>query len=203
MPAQRENAKSPLPIRPFGDPVLRVSAERVNVEHIESPEIQNIVEDMIASLKAAGGIGLAAPQIGISKRIIIIEISSMFRVGYGEVPETPLTILINPEFVYTSSETRRAPEACLSVRTADGGFYEGLIERPDRVSVKAYDRFGHEIVVDGDKLFGRALQHEIDHLNGILLTDLVQDIKDLRIVYYSVRRDDPVLEWNRYISREV
>ena len=194
-----DSTRSPLPIRQLGDPVLRMQSREVSADEVTSLEIQNIVEDMIVSLQAARGVGLAAPQIGVSQRIIIIQIPAMVRVGYGTIPETPLTVLINPEIVEASAETRFAHEACLSIQTPDGGIYEGAVERPDRVKVKAYDRFGKEIIVDGDNLLGRVLQHEIDHLDGRLFPDLIRDVRNLRICY-PVKRSDATLEQNIFLS---
>ncbi len=194
------DTRSPLPIRQLGDPVLRMQAREVSIDEVTSFEIQNIIDDMIVSMQAAGGVGLAAPQIGVSQRIITVQIPERAQaVGYDPTPGTPLTVLINPEIVKTSTETRFAPEACLSLRTPDGGIYEGAVERPDRVTVKAYDRFGKEIIVDGNNILGRVLQHEIDHLNGRLFPDLIQDVRNLRI-YYFVKRSDAALEQNMFLS---
>jgi peptide deformylase len=190
----------PLPITQFGDPALRLRAQEVDPGDIGSPEVQGIIEDMAASLAVAGGAGLAAPQISVSRRIIILKYPAMNRVGYGEIEERPLLVLINPEIVYASEETRRAPEACLSINTQDGGRYEGVVERPERVQVRGYDREGREIMVDADKFLSRALQHEVDHLEGILFTDHIRDLKDLRI-FYAVRANDPVLQGNVHLSQ--
>jgi peptide deformylase len=123
----------------------------------------------------------------------------MNRVGYGDIEETPLLVMINPEVVFASEETRRAPEACLSINTPDGGRYEGVVERPERVRVRGYDRTGKEITVEADKFLSRALQHEVDHLNGILFTDHIRNLKDLRI-YRPVEATDPVLGANVHLS---
>lgn len=191
-------ARTPLPIVQFGAPVLRAIALEVAQDEVSSPAIQSVVDNMIVSLKAAGGIGLAAPQIGVSSRIVISKIPAMFRPCYGDVPETPLLVVINPEIVRASEEMRRALEACLSIRTADGGVYEGVVERPESVTVKGYDRNGKAITVQGDNLLARALQHEVDHLDGILFTDRIRNLKDLRI-YYPVSDEDPVLERNTHV----
>ena len=191
--------KAPLPIVQFGDPVLRLQADEVTADQIASENIQAIIDDMVVSLKAAGGIGLAAPQIGVSMRLFIIKIPESNRVGYGHTPETPLTVVINPRIVEASTEMRRAPEACLSIRTPDGrGVYEGVVERPERVVVQGLDRYGNEITIEGTKLLSRAMQHEIDHLDGILFTDLIKEIRDLRICY-PVDGRDPVLGMNNFI----
>ena len=196
---QDRTERKPTPITQFGDPVLRLQAQEVAPDEIATPEIQDIIEDMVVSLAAAGGAGLAAPQISISKRIIILKFPAMNRVGYGDIEETPLLVMINPEVVFASEETRRAPEACLSINTPDGGRYEGVVERPERVRVRGYDRTGKEITVEADKFLSRALQHEVDHLNGILFTDHIRNLKDLRI-YRPVEATDPVLGANVHLS---
>jgi peptide deformylase len=194
------NTRSPLPIRQLGDPVLRMQAREVSIDEISSSGIQNLIDDMIVSMQAAGGIGLAAPQIGVSQRIITIQIPARDKIiGYDPTPGTPLTVLINPEIVKISAETRFAPEGCLSLQTPDGGMYEGAIERPEKVTVKAYDRFGKEIIVDGNNILGRVLQHEIDHLDGRLFPDLIQDLRYLRIFYF-VKRSDATLEQNSFLA---
>ncbi|MEA2575853.1 MAG: peptide deformylase [Chloroflexia bacterium] len=193
--------RTPVPITQFGDPVLRLRAREVDLAEIDSPKVQDIIEDMVASLAAAGGAGLAAPQISVSKRIVIIKYPAMNRVGYGEIEEMPLLVLVNPEIVYASEETRRAPEACLSINTADGGRYEGVLERPERVRVRAYDRTGKEFTLEAGKFLSRALQHEVDHLEGILFTDRIRDLKDLRI-YRPVSASDPVLQANVHLASQ-
>ncbi len=191
--------RTPRPITQFGDPVLRLRAKEVDPAEIDSPQVQDVIEDMIVSLAAAGGAGLAAPQISVSRRIVILKYPAMNRVGYGDIEERPLLVLINPEIVYASEEMRRAPEACLSINTPDGGRYEGVVERPERVRVRAYDRTGKEITVDAESFLSRALQHEVDHLEGILFTDRIRDLKDLRI-YHPVALTDPVLQANVFLS---
>lgn len=198
----KEATRAALPITQFGDPVLRLRADPVALDAIGSPDVQNTIEDMVASLAAAGGIGLAAPQISVARRIIIIKIPSMVRMGYGQVEETPLLVMINPQIVSASPDMRRAPEACLSINSADGGTYEGILERPESVVLRGYDRGGKEITVHASRLLSRALQHEVDHLDGILFTDRIRDLKDLRI-YHRVELTDPVLGANTYLSAEV
>lgn len=194
-PAERK----PMPVVQFGDPVLRAVASEVALEQIGTQEIQDLIDEMVLSLRAAGGIGLAAPQVGVSSRIFIIKIPESNRVGYGHTPEVPLLVVINPQIVEASTETRRAAEACLSIRTPDGrGVYEGVVERPERVVVEGLDRHGNAITVEGDKLLSRAMQHEIDHLDGVLFTDRITQVWDLRICY-PVSEMDPVFEKNTFV----
>lgn len=138
------------PIRVFGDPVLRTPAEPV--EEFSSA-YERLIEDMLETMYEAPGVGLAAPQIGISKQIFVADI--------GDGP----FVMFNPEIVETS-DSWAFDEGCLSV---PGYFWE--IERPGFARARGYDINGDAIEVSGDELMGRVLQHEIDHLNGMLLLE--------------------------------
>jgi peptide deformylase len=138
------------PIRTFGDPVLRAVAQPV--EEVSSA-LERLVDDMFETMYEAPGVGLAAPQIGISKAIFVADI--------GEGP----FIMINPEIVETSGEWTW-DEGCLSVPER---FWP--ISRPGFARARGLDINGDEVEYSGDELMGRVLQHEIDHLNGILLLE--------------------------------
>ncbi|MBI2864555.1 MAG: peptide deformylase [Chloroflexi bacterium] len=140
------------PIRTYGDPVLRLKAKRV--AKIDS-SIQHLIDDMIDTMRAAPGVGLAANQVGIPLRVAVIE-----------MPEREGVItLINPEIVKRFGE-RILDEGCLSLPG-----YVGEIKRSVRVIVKARDRNGKEIRLKGEGLLAQALEHEIDHLDGVLYVD--------------------------------
>jgi len=136
------------------DPVLRQKAKRVTT--IDT-SIQKLIDDMVETMRAASGVGLAAPQIGMPLRIAVIE-----------MPGEEVTTLINPEVVKREGE-RVVKEACLSVPG-----YEGEIKRSVRIKVKARDKQGKEFRIGGDELLAQALEHEIDHLNGTLYIDHVE-----------------------------
>lgn len=139
-------------IRVNEDPILRKTSKVVkNIDE----RTQILIDDMLDTMYKANGVGLAAPQVGILKRIIVID------VGHG-----PL-ILINPEVVETNGEVEDR-EGCLSVPGQ-----EGNVIRPQYVKVNAQDREGNPIEIQGEDLLARALCHEIDHLNGILYTDKI------------------------------
>jgi peptide deformylase len=139
------------PIVAVGVPVLRQKAKRISQF---DRNLQQLVDDMIETMRAAPGVGLAAPQIAIPLRVAVIEV------------DEKVTVLVNPEIVKTSDEQEELDEGCLSVPG-----YWGRITRHTGVTVKARDQFGKEIRVKGEGLFGQALQHEIDHLNGTLYID--------------------------------
>jgi len=135
-------------IRMFGDPVLRQPTREVTELN---GELARLVDTMIETMNEAHGVGLAAPQIGVQKRLYTYDV--------GEGP----AVLINPEIVDTRDEWT-FEEGCLSV--------PGLqfdIVRPKVVTVRAVDLDGNEVVIEGDELMGRLIQHEVDHLDGVLL----------------------------------
>lgn len=142
-------------IRTEGDEILRKKAKQVKVI---SKNIEILVEDMLDTMYHAEGVGLAAPQIGILKRIVVIDI--------GEGP----IVLINPEIMETKGE-QDGPEGCLSVPGKSG-----QVVRPLYVKVKAMNLKGETIYVTGEEFLARALSHEIDHLDGKLYIDIARDI---------------------------
>jgi peptide deformylase len=149
-----------LQIRTLPDPVLRRKAKRVT--KIDD-SIQKLVDDMIDTMRANSGVGLAAPQIGVSLRVAVIEL-----------PEEEVITLINPEVIRREGE-RLLVEACLSVP----GYY-GEIKRSETVRVKALDRRGKQIRLKGEELLAQALEHETDHLNGTLYLDHLESPEELR-----------------------
>ena len=136
----------------FGDPTLRKVARPVTEI---TPRIVTLLDDMIETMRAAGGCGLAAPQVGILRRIAVIEIEE------GTVYE-----LINPKIIAYAGEQRES-EGCLS----NPGAY-GITKRPKAVTVRATDRHGNEYELRGTDLLARAICHECDHLDGKLYTDV-------------------------------
>jgi peptide deformylase len=147
-------------IRVLPDPVLRQKAKKVN--KIDK-SIQRLIDDMIETMRSASGVGLAATQIGVPLKIAVIEI-----------PGEEVVVLINPEIIKKEGE-RVIGEACLSVPG-----YQGEIKRSVRVKVKAKERQGRNIRIKGEELLAQALEHEIDHLNGILYIDRVEEPDKLR-----------------------
>jgi len=148
------------PIRYLGDPVLRKPARKVS--RIDD-SIRRLIEDMTESMYAAHGVGIAAPQIGVPLRVVVIGL-----------PDEPPFALINPEVTKRSGE-RRLDEGCLSVPG-----YRGNITRSVSVAVKALDEHGREIRIKSeDDLLAQALEHEVDHVNGTLYVDHLDSKDDL------------------------
>jgi peptide deformylase len=153
-----------MPVRPIvvvGNPVLRRAA--VKVKRMD-PALQELIDDMIDTMRAAPGVGLAAPQVGIPLRLAVIEVDGV------------LTTLFNPEIVKLEGEYE-PEEGCLSVPG-----YWGKVKRAERVVVKGRDRAWKEVRVKGEGLFAQALQHEIDHLEGKLYIDRLESPASLQRV---------------------
>ena len=149
---KEENKMAVLKIVKFGEPTLRKISRPV--EEI-TPRIETLIDDMIDTMRAAGGCGLAAPQVGVLRRIAVIEVEE------GKVYE-----LINPKIIAYGGEQEES-EGCLS----NPGQY-GITKRPKAVTVRATDRTGKEYDLSGTDLLARAICHECDHLDGKLYTDV-------------------------------
>jgi peptide deformylase len=149
------------PIVKFGDPVLQSRA--ADVTTVDDP-VQKLIDDMIETMYAAPGIGLAAPQIGVPLRIFVVDLS------LGRNPDD-LIVMVNPDFVEREG-MQLEEEGCLSVP----GF-DATVMRPARVVVRGLDRHGTSRTVEGTDLRARAFQHEMDHLDGMLFVDRLRGIK--------------------------
>lgn len=159
-----------------GAEILRKKSKEVT-EY--STRIGILIDDMWDTMQDAAGVGLAAPQVGILRRVVVIDVSEP--PAEGEIPlDLPGNAgsgrweLINPEIESAEGEVLEN-EGCLSVPGVIGA-----VRRPQRVRVKAYDRQGNPLMVEGEGMLAKALCHEIDHLNGILFTDIADSIEDAR-----------------------
>ncbi len=179
----------------FDDPQLREVSALVAEADFDSEKLRDWVERLNRSRQVFGGIGIAAPQIGLFQRLVVIDIPEYERVGFGQVEAIPFHTLINPEIVWFSDDKFKAGEGCLSVKG-----YEGFVVRPRRIGIIAYTPEGKRIEFEADSLYARVLQHEIDHLDGILYPDRVAELRDIRKIQ-AVEANDPVLAHNRYIPR--
>lgn len=141
-------------IRTQGDDILTKECRKIEKM---TPKIQELIEDMFDTMYEANGVGLAAPQVGILKQIVVIDTT-------GEDP----IVLINPEIIETSG-SQTGDEGCLSVPGMSG-----TVTRPNVVKVKAFDENMEEYILEGEELLARAICHETDHLHGKLYTELVE-----------------------------
>lgn len=151
-----------LDIRQIGDPVLHAVAKKPNLPR---PELEALVQTMFASMIAAQGVGIAAPQIGVPLRIVIMDVDEAGIVA------------IDPRVEWTSAEVEETSEGCLSVR----GFY-GMLERPLVARLVANDLAGNKFTLEGDEVGAQVILHETDHLSGTLYVSHLRSREDLRPV---------------------
>jgi len=158
------------------DPVLRRKARAVT--RFEA-ELQTLIDDMIETLREAPGVGLAAPQVGVSDRLIVVEYPED-----DEQEDSPkkLYVVVNPEIKETSAETEMGIEGCLSIP----GLH-GEVERALAVTVKGLTRRGQPVKIKAKGWLARIFQHEIDHLNGVVFTDRATKV-------WKPAPDEPVLD---------
>lgn len=150
-----------LQIITYPDPCLRLKAKQVTSF---DKDFQSLVDDMFETMREAPGVGLAAPQIGESLRLVVVEYTEDDDADEDAKPKR--FVLVNPEFIEESEETETAVEACLSLPGL-----AGEVERHYAVKLKAQNRFGKPIKVKGEGWLARIFQHEVDHLNGVLYPD--------------------------------
>jgi len=151
-------------IRTYPDPVLRKKTSRV--EHIDST-LSRLIEDMVETMHAAPGVGLAANQVGVPLQLAVIDLSSR----EDEEQRHPLLVIINPEILAMEGSVIEE-EGCLSIPD-----YAEKVKRAARVKVRAQDRTGKQFELETEGLMAKALQHEIDHLNGLLFVDKLSPLK--------------------------
>lgn len=166
-------------IRKLGDEVLHQKCEKIT---IFDNELKTLEEEMYKAMRKAEGIGLAGPQVGVTKRIFVIEISE----------EGIKQTFVNPEIIETSVETGMYNEGCLSLPGL-----EHEVERPLKVSVCAQDIEGKPFTVNAEGLFARAIQHENDHLNGILYIDHLDQEEKERMEQLFVKKQEALKKAKR------
>jgi peptide deformylase len=148
------------------DPVLRRKARPVTKF---DKDLQTLIDDMIETMREAPGVGLAAPQVGVPERVIVVEYAEPEETEEGEEPkevEPKLYVLVNPEIVKASTETEVGVEGCLSIPKL-----VGEVERQVEVRIKGLNRRGQPMKLKAEGWLARIFQHEIDHINGVLFTD--------------------------------
>lgn len=163
------------PLCRMGNPILRKVAEKVKPEVIKDREFQEFIQDLRDSMKHYGGIGIAAPQVGQSQQVCVIELDSINR--YGEEIHLPFTVFINPEIEILSDEEQGFWEGCLSVPGL-----RGYVERPQKVRVQFLNQEGKAQELTAQGFLATVIQHELDHLFGTLYVDR---IKDPRMLAYQ------------------
>ena len=170
-----------LKVARLGHPVLREAAQPIPVDEIRSANVQRFIDDMIETMREYDGAGLAANQVHSLQQIAVIEVQKNPR--YPDAPEIPLTVVINPVVTPLTDETEDGWEGCLSVPDM-----RGVVPRYTSVRLEFLDREGHPVSVVAKDFFARVIQHETDHLNGIVYVDRIADMRTL----------SHIAEWNRY-----
>jgi peptide deformylase len=156
----------------IGDPVLRARSHPVMDHELESPALQSFLDDLVETMRAANGAGLAAPQVGVSKRVFCVEVHDNPRYPYK--PDIDLRVLVNPELRVLSDESFSSYEGCLSVPDL-----RGRLTRALEIEVAYTDRGGARVVEQIRGLSAGTFQHEQDHLDGVLFLDRVEDTRTL------------------------
>ena len=157
-----------LKVREVGDPILEKVCDKVDIENINHGTL-DIIEDLKATLEFGTGLGIAAPQIGISKRIIVVG-AKKENIKYNDAEEVPVTAMINPTWKKLSEETDIQYEGCMSVPKI-----RGRVERYKNIELTYYDENGNKIVRELNGFFARLVQHECDHLEGIVFLEKVKE----------------------------
>jgi len=159
-----------LPVTIEPNEILHKKAEKINVEKIKTPEFQNFINDMIETMYKKDGIGLASPQIGISQQICVITKE------FSTFENDEELILINPEWKKLSRWKAWDEEGCLSVPKTFG-----KVKRYKKIKVKGQDRNGNGIEFEAEGFFARIIQHEVDHLNGILFIEKAKNLRKVTL----------------------
>lgn len=173
-----------LKVARLGHPVLRQISQPVSPEAIRAPEIQGFIDDLIETMEEYDGAGLAAPQVHVSRQIVVFQVEGNPR--YPDAPSIPLTVLINPRITATTEETAEDWEGCLSVPGL-----RGRVPRWTAVRVQAYDREGKSLDFEARDFHARVVQHECDHLFGKVYLDRMRSMASLSFLE----------EWGRYAAR--
>lgn len=157
------------------NPILRTKARKVT--QFNDPKLQTLIDDMVETMLDAPGVGLAAPQVAVSQRVIVVRLpdDEQSRAEYGEAAGVLYT-LVNPEIVRASRETVDGIEACLSIP----GYY-GTVPRAVAVTIAAQDRHGKPVRIKARDWLARVFQHEIDHLDGVLFIDRATELWRQRV----------------------
>ncbi len=170
-----------LKVARLGHPVLRQQAQQIPVDAIRSADVQRLIDDMIETMREYDGAGLAANQVHALLQVAVIEVAANPR--YPDAPQVPLTVLINPVVTPLTDEMEEGWEGCLSVPDM-----RGRVPRLTAVRLECHDRDARRVELVAKDFFARVIQHETDHLNGIVYLDRMRDLSSLA----------HLAEWQRY-----
>ena len=169
-----------LKVTKLGNPALRKPSEAIPKESIASPELQRLIRDMIETMREEDGVGIAAPQVGVSKQLAVIEVGENRR--YPGKPAIPLTVLLNPRIVAASKKLVADWEGCLSVNDM-----RGQVPRAEWVDVEAFNPKGGRLKFHAEGFLARVIQHECDHLAGKVFLDRMANLATLSHLHEFVR----------------
>jgi peptide deformylase len=173
-----------LKVARLGHPVLRRVADPVPLGELARPEMQRFIDDMVETMHEYDGVGLAAPQVHVSRQLAVIEVESHPR--HRDMPRIPLMVIVNPVLTPVGEETGSDWEGCLSIPD-----FRGMTPRYTTVRLEAHGRNGEKIDLVAKDFFARVLQHETDHLKGRVYIDRMRDLTTLAHMH----------EWMRYWAR--
>jgi peptide deformylase len=171
-----------LKVARMGHPILRRAAPPLTRSQIRSAEVQRLIDDMVETMHEYEGVGLAAPQVHVSTRLTVIEVPAAPESGREPLA---LTVLVNPAVTLLSDERVLGWEGCLSLPDL-----RGFVPRAPRVRVEALDRHARPLTFEAQNFSARVIQHECDHLDGILYIDRMQDLKTLTFIAECERFQD-------------
>jgi peptide deformylase len=169
----------------MGHPVLRERAQPVQA--FGTPELLALVQDMKDTMAAKNGAGLAAPQVGVGERVVIFGVDKNPR--YPDAEEVPFTVLVNPKIVLLTREVEEGWEGCLSVPGM-----RGLVPRYTRLKYSGYDEHGNPVEREAEGFHARVVQHECDHLDGILYPQRMTDLSKLGFIEELFPGEEPADE---------
>ena len=180
-----------LKVARMGHPVLRARAQPIDPGDIKSPRIQQLIDDMLETMNEYHGVGLAAPQVHEGLRLFVAGFPSKGRDSEDDDSRVPLMVLINPEITPLGPEVAEDWEGCLSIPEI-----RGRVPRAREIEVKAYDRRGKRISIHARGFTARVIQHETDHLDGVLFFDRMRSFETLTYLeefsrYWGDRDDVP------------
>ena len=157
-----------LKVREVGEPILKKECDEVNIKNINE-DIIDIIEDLKSTLEYGTGLGIAAPQIGVDKRIIVVG-AKKENIKYNDAEEIPITAMINPTWKKLTDDTDVQYEGCMSVPSI-----RGKVERYKNIELTYYNENGEKIIKQLNGFFARLVQHECDHLDGIVFLEKVRE----------------------------
>lgn len=174
-----------LKVARLGHPVLRQPAQAIDLAHTGREDFQRFIDDMVETMLEYDGVGLAAPQVHVSKTVVVFEVGKNPR--YPNAPAIPRTVLVNPEFQPLGAEEVDDWEGCLSIPDL-----RGRVSRAKQIRVRGWDRYGQRIEFEAEGFHARVIQHECDHINGRVFLDRMRSLESLTHLseFYRYWSDD-------------